>query len=203
MNDNLKKLGLSIVLFVTIGMFAQADVVRLGLTGALDFMEKPDCHSIVGQYQLQENIWSGFYWEVLFDHFGFGGNYLARFDTQASSTTGYNDWTIGWLGSFDFRYHLLTKCLVDPFAELGFGCAGNIFLPYEAAPLPEGNVPDMNRLKLSLFGDVGLGLALRLNPIHVGGKLNYYFVNYPLPMTQFAPYPLENFTFSLFAGVTF
>lgn len=197
MNNNLKKAFLSIVFLVTAGIFTQAETVRMGVTGAIDFMERPNYQTIIQNYVQHDALWKGIYWEVLFDNFGFGGTYLSRFDHQtAGSYLANYDWTISWLGSFDFRYHLLKDFFIDPFAEFGFGCAGSVLLPYHCEP-------DMQSLNLSLFGDVGLGAALKLNNMHIGGKLNYYFTNQPIPVTQFTVYPLENFSFALFAGLNF
>jgi hypothetical protein len=207
MNNKLKKLVLCTLFFVALGIVAQAEVVRLGVAGAIDFMEKPDYHTIVSEYSAEENPWAGFYWEVLLHHFGFGGTYLAHFDKQAAVTDpAYYDWTINWMGTFDFRYHFFTKFIIDPFLEFGIGCAGSVFVPYgtEIHTAEEVlNNPDEYDLHISLFSDLGLGLALRLKRFHVGGKLNYYFISDQVPMTQFTPYPVENFSCSLFGGVSF
>jgi hypothetical protein len=58
-------------------------------------------------------------------------------------------------------------------------------------------------LNLSLFGQVGGGLALRMAQFHVGAKALYRFYNEPIPATQIEVYPLKNFHFAFFGGMSF
>ncbi len=68
--------------------------------------------------------------------------------------------------------------------------------PRGEAGLPEDRQP----LQLSLFTQVGGGLALRLDGMHVGAKMSWRLLNDPPPATRFEPYPLQSFRVDLFAG---
>ena len=60
-----------------------------------------------------------------------------------------------------------------------------------------------SRVMLSIFGQMGGGLTVRLSDLHIGGKLLYRFINEIPPATQFEPCPLKSFQFVLFGGVSF
>ena len=186
-------LGLSIMVF--------PEVFRLGAVGSVELLEK-DYEEIVSKFKDQTNIYPGLYWEVIIRHLGFGMTYQAKFDRQSSELPEIdNEWKMTWLASWDFRYHLFRWFFVDPFVEAGLGCAGGIELTdYEHYGYDEDLLEDP--MMLSLFGQVGVGTAFRLDNVHVAGKLMYRFYNDIPPVTDFAVLPLKNFQFSILAGFT-
>jgi hypothetical protein len=197
-----KVLFVSLLIVVCIGgTTAFADDFRLGFQSGVELLNRPDYDALKKEFDNQANIMPGLYWEVIPDNVGFGMTYLARFSRQESTLPEINnEWYLDWIGSFDFRYHFMRYFLLDPFAEAGFGCAGRVDITsYGSDALAE----ERNPMNLSLFGQVGGGIALRLRGLHVGAKALYRFYNQPPPATQFDEYPLKNFHFSLFGGLSF
>ena len=125
-------------------------------------------HWYTKSFDDQANLIPGSYWEVLTGNLGFGMTYLAKFSRQESILAEIDyKWYLDWIGSADLRYHFLKGVPLDPFAEAGFGCAGRVEIThYGEYDLGDERDP----LHLSLFGQVGCGLALRLDPVHVGAK---------------------------------
>ena len=105
------------------------------------------------------------------------------------------EWYFDWIGSWDFRYHILGNFAIDPFLEFGLGCAGRVDISNY-----EGNGDLRDPLQLSLFTQGGGGAALRLDNFHIGGKLLYRISNSLVPATQFETYPLKNFQLAFFGG---
>jgi hypothetical protein len=67
---------------------------------------------------------------------------------------------------------------------------------YEENGLPGVEDP----VELSVFGQVGGGLAFRLSGLHLGARLLYRVFNDVPPATEFQPYPLKGFRFDFFGG---
>lgn len=178
-----------------------AESFRLGFQSGVELLNRPRYDTIKKEFDDQANLMTGLYWEVIPDNLGFGMTYLARFTRRDSPLPEMNnEWYLDWIGSWDFRYHFLRHFLLDPFAEGGFGCAGRADITsYGKYDLEAERDP----LNLSLFGQVGGGLAMRLEGLHVGAKALYRFYNQPPPATQFEEYPLKNFHFTLFGGLSF
>ena len=198
----MKKLIIVVLLIISIGSAAVfAEGFRLGFQGGVELLNQPRYDMILKEFDDQANLIPGFYWEVIPNNVGFGMTYLAKFSRQESVLPEINyEWYLDWIGSWDFRYHFLRHFPLDPFAEAGFGCAGRVDITnYGAYGLGEERDP----LNLSLFGQVGGGLALRLQHLHVGAKALYRFYNQPPPATQFDVYPLKNFHFAFFGGLSF
>jgi hypothetical protein len=183
------------------GMTVFAESVRLGFQSGVELLKRPGFDALGREFDNQANLMMGLYWEVIPHNVGFGMTYLAKFERQDAELPEINNqWYLDWIGSFDLRYHFLRYSFLDPFAEAGLGCAGRVDITrYEPYDFPG----ERNPLNLSLFGQVGGGLAVRLRGLHLGGKALYRFYNQPPPATQFDEYPLKNFHFALFGGLSF
>jgi hypothetical protein len=199
----MKKTILAVVLFCFLGFGVFADNVRVGLIGGVDFAEKPDCETVVEEFHSGDNVLKGFYWEVIPDHIGYGMTCNFLFDKQESLIPEVDyQWTMDWIATWDFRYHPLRWSFIDPFVEIGLGCAGKVDITdYEEYGLDEELAEDP--LFLSLFAQVGWGLGFRLGALNVGTRVAYRFWNEPPPGTQFEPYPLDEFNVGVFGGLRF
>lgn len=186
--------------FLIAAVSLSADVFRMGATVGVDVANRPSYGSILSEFDTQANIIPGFYWEVIIGNVGFGMTYLSKFSTEmpSSDEIQYESY-LDWIGTWDFRYHFFRRSFLDPFVEAGIGNAGRVQMLESEF---EQNVNDT--LELSMLGQIGAGLALRpAGGIHIGGRLNYRFLNSPIPATTFYPYPLKNFRFDFFGGVSF
>ena len=194
----MKKFFIAAILLVVLNAWVTAEHVRLGVLGSVEFVDKNE--EILSKFQDQTNIFPGFYWEVILRHLGFGMTYQAKFDKIASDLPVIdNEWLLSWIGSFDIRYHLFRRFFIDPFAEFNFGAAGSIELTDYENYGYDRNL-EAEPFRLSLFAQIGCGAVLRLDALHLGGKIDYRFFNDIPPVTNFEPYPLKNFQFSLFGG---
>jgi len=180
------------------GAAAFGESFRLGVSVGAELLNRPTLAAIRQEFDEGANLLSGLYWEVLPGHLGFGMTYLVDFQKQASPYPQLDYlWFVDWVGSFDLRYHFLTDFFLDPFLEAGLGSAGRADITaYEQHGLAGAENP----LQLSLFAQVGAGLALRLPGLHVGTRLLWRPVNEVPPATQFQPYPLKNFRVDVFGG---
>ncbi len=67
---------------------------------------------------------------------------------------------LDWIDARDFRYHFVRGFFLDPFLEAGIGSAGRADITdYEEYGYEENS----ERLMLSLFGQIGGGLTVRLS----------------------------------------
>jgi hypothetical protein len=199
----MKKMILAAALISVLVFGAFADNVRFGLIGGVEFAEKPDYDAVVEQFHTGENVLRGFYWEVIPDHIGYGMTCNFDFDRQPSLLPEVDyQWTMDWVATFDFRYHVLRWSFLDPFVEFGLGSAGKVDITdYEEHGLDEELAGDP--LYLSLFAQVGWGLGFRLGALNLGTRMAYRFWNEPPPGTQFEPFPLDAFNVGVFAGLSF
>ena len=93
------------------------------------------------------------------------------------------------------------EAFLDPFVEAGFGAAGRSDITnYEKVGAGTNDYIPTN---LSLFGQVGGGLAVKPAVLQVGAKLGWRFWNGALPGATQDPYPLKNFSVALFGGSAF
>jgi len=192
----------ALLLLVCLGLTAPAaEDLRLGFQGGVEMVNRPQYDTILRSFDDRANLVPGLYWEVIPRNLGFGMTYLAKFNSQESILPEIEQqWYLDWIGSWDFRYHFLRRFPLDPFVEAGFGCAGRVDITgYGAYGLEDERDP----LSLSLFGQAGGGLTLRLDQLHLGAKALYRFYNQPVPATRFEVYPLKNFHFAFFGGVSF
>jgi hypothetical protein len=177
---------------------ASGESFRLGASVGAELLNRPTLKSIRQEFDEGTNLLSGLYWEVLMGRLGLGMTYLVDFQKQASPYPELDYlWFVDWVGSFDLRYHFVKDFLLDPFLEAGLGSAGRADISsYEEHGLPASENP----LQLSLFAQVGGGLAFRLPGMHLGARLLWRPFNEIPPATQFQPYPLKSFRFDLFGG---
>jgi len=209
-----RTMAIILVLFTVIGFQAAADAhFRAGVDVAAEFVEKPGSEDIKQAFGASDKsgLMPGLTWEVIIDHIGFGMSHYVRFNRSDSELENVNnEWDMDFMGSWDFRYHLFGGgAFLDPFAEASIGSAGHIELNEEDADyyytkreITIGSDSDTGKLtNLSIFSQVGGGLALKLDNFIFGGKLMYRMYNDVPPATQFDPYPLDNFQFSLFGSL--
>jgi hypothetical protein len=188
-----------VLLFVLLTGFLSAEVFRIGGVGAVEVMNNPINEEFRQEFDNEIDIIPGLYWEVILGKLGFGMTYLVNFtpiDTEIPDLE--YEWYLDWIGSWDFRYHILSvigRSGIDPFLEIGFGNAGRVDISNY-----ENSSELRDPLQLSLFVQGGAGIALRLQQLHLGGKLLYRIGNSPVPATQFEIYPLKNFQIALFGG---
>jgi hypothetical protein len=171
---------------------------RLGASVGAELLDRPTLEAIQQEFGEGANLLSGLYWEVLPGHLGFGMTYLVDFQSTDSPYPQLDKlWFVDWVGSFDFRYHFLEDFFLDPFLEAGLGSAGRADIsPYEENGLPAAENPT----QLSLFGQLGGGLAFRLSGLHLGARLLWRTFNEIPPATEFQPYALKRFRLDLFGG---
>jgi hypothetical protein len=193
-----KAILIGLLLAAVGGAASFGESFRLGGSAGTELLDRPTLASIRREFDEGTNLLSGMYWEVLPGHLGFGMTYLVDFQKQASPYPGLDYlWFVDWVGSFDLRYHFVQDFFLDPFLEAGLGNAGRVDITsYEAHGLPGTENP----LQLSVFAQVGGGLAFRLPGLHFGARLLWRPLNEVPPGTQFPPYPLKNFRADLFGG---
>jgi len=193
-----KTILIGLLLAAVVAGAAFGENFRLGVSVGAELLHRPTFESIRQEFDEGANLLSGLYWEVLLDHVGFGMTYLVDFQSQESPYPQLDYlWFADWVGSFDLRYHFFEDFFLDPFLEAGLGSAGRVDISsYREHELPAAESP----LELSIFGQVGGGLALRLSGLHVGARLLWRVFNEIPPATQFDPYPLKGFRFDLFGG---
>jgi hypothetical protein len=186
------------LLLAAMSAAAFGESFRLGTSVGAELMDRPTFESIQREFDQGANLLSGLYWEVLREHVGFGMTYLVDFQRLDSPYPEMQYlWFVDWVGSFDLRYHFFEDFFLDPFLEAGLGSAGRVDISsYEENGLPGVEDP----LELSVFGQVGGGLAFRLSGLHLGARLLYRVFNSVPPATDFQAYPLKGFRFDLFGG---
>jgi hypothetical protein len=203
-----------VVLLVTgVTGLSATEQVRLVLNLAADFVENPTLASVQSSFDDQAKVFWGPSWEVILDNVGFGMHYLVKFDRLSTGLENpLYDWSLDWMGDFFVSYHFFgVGRFLDPFIEVGFGNAGRVDIDrnygywdedshgewdyvYEWRP-NQGGVSNM-----SLFPYIGAGLAVDLNGVILGGRVDYRPIVLPVPATQFADYPLTNLQVGFFAG---
>jgi hypothetical protein len=197
----MKKTWVLILFLALPALTVLAEETRLGLAAGLELPARPSCEELIGGYRAGTNVMPGFYWETIPGQLGCGLTCLFRFDREPSALPelAYR-WSTEWIASWDFRFHLFRWSFLDPFLELGFGGAGRVdTTDYQSAGLSREQLADP--MLLSLFGQAGWGLGVRMGSLRVGARMLYRFFNDPPPNTAFRPYPLEPFHFDLMAGI--
>lgn len=150
------------------------------------------------------NTLSGWHWEVLLDHFGFGMHYGVRFyETEVVETPYFIDWK----GDFFLSYHFMGGgSPLDPFVEVGWGNAGSAAVDsrHDAEyPDWEDRVDDGSATALALYSYAAAGVALDLNGLLLGVRLAYmpsHMAN-PVPDPDLGFYQLPEFELGFFGGV--
>jgi hypothetical protein len=143
------------------------------------------------------------YWEIAGRKFGMGMTYLLDLEkVDKTIPSPHEERWLDWMTTLDARYHIFgADTFLDPFVEAGFGAAGRSNITnYEELGLGSNDYTPTN---MSLFGQVGGGLALKLSMFHFGAKADWRFWNGAVPRTAYDAYPLKNFSVALFGGLAF
>jgi hypothetical protein len=196
----MKRLSVLIILILVTALNIYSDDFRIGGAAGVGFAYKPSTKDIIEEYEKEFDVFPGFFWEVTLGRFGFGMTHLLKFNKLDSDLPNLeNKWHFEWIGSFDLRFHILDKVHLDPFIVTGIGCAGSVDITNYSS---EGYNRDKyaDDLLLSIFGQIGAGLNFKFDNIIFGGQLAYIFYNEIPPATNFDPYPLKNFEFTITLG---
>jgi len=179
-----------------------ADGLRLGATYNAEFIDRPSVEAYKGAIDDPANLIPGLYWEIAGNKLGFGMTYLLDVEKLDVPAPVYKEIWLDWMTTADLRYHILgSDAFLDPFVEAGFGAAGRSDMTdYETAGTGTNDYTPTN---LSLFGQVGGGLALKLSLLQLGVKLDWRFWNGSIPGAIQDPYPLKNYSVALFGGLAF
>jgi hypothetical protein len=195
-----RKMLLILVIFLAGTGVTLAGEFRLGGIGGIELVNSFNRSDLQREFDSKVFVYPGLYWEYIPGNLGFGMTYLVRFNRQASTLPDIDHtWYFDWIGTLDARYHFLRESVFDPFLEAGIGNAGRVDMT-SYGPGLEGT---RDELLLSLFGQLGGGMAFHLKEMHLGVKMLYRFLNRPVPATDFGTYPLKNVHVSFFGGVTF
>jgi hypothetical protein len=197
----MKKWIVAILLLASVSLVF-ADGFRVGATLNAEFLDRPDVESFKMAIDDPTNLIPGLYWEIAGKNLGFGMTYLVDIETLDVAAPVYKEIWLDWMGTADLRYHILgSDAFLDPFVEAGFGAAGRSDMTnYEKVG---AGTNDYTPTNLSLFGQVGGGLAVKLSMFQVGAKLDWRFWNGAVPGATQDPYPLKNFSVALFGGLAF
>jgi hypothetical protein len=165
--------------------------VHVNLVGVIgkDFIEPPTVDQAFSALRDDMSL-GGIGWEVVIRRFGLGGDYLVHFEPDSNDS-----WWLDWEVQPIFAsYHLFGGgAKIDPFVDAGLGCAGRVYL----GPANIGG----DRLGLSLYPFAGAGLALNLDSLRIGTKINYMPWQGPIPATPIAGYEVGECQLQVFAGV--
>lgn len=189
-----------LLVFISSNVFAE-----FRLTGYMESdIKENNVNSSVLDYLDGENPIYGMGWEVVLNSIGFGGHYGVFFN-KLSDNEYFEEWNMDWKSDLFLSYHLFgEKTLLDPFGEIGVGNAGRVNIKaYIQEEDYEYNNDDSNVSNMSLYSYFGLGLAVNLNHLIIGSKVNYKISSIDVPATNFQSYPMEDFTFTFFTGVSF
>ena len=195
-----KYIVVALLLLATSMLFAEG--LRIGASLNLEFMDRPDVEAFQIAIDDPTNLIPGLYWEVAGKKLGFGMTYLLDVEKADIAVDPFTGVFLDWIATADLRYHVLgSETFLDPFVEAGFGAAGRSDITnYKKAG---SGTNDYTPTNLSLFGQVGGGLAVKLSLFQLGTKLDWRFWNGAMPGATQDPYPLKNFTVALFGGLAF
>jgi hypothetical protein len=191
-----------IVLLLSSASILFAGGLRLGATQNAEFLDRPDVEAFKAVIDDPTNLIPGLYWEFAGNKLGFGMTYLLDVERGDIAVDPFTGVFLDWIATADLRYHIRgSEAFLDPFVEAGFGAAGRSDMTdYEAAGTGTNDYTPTN---LSLFGQVGGGLAVKLSLLQLGAKLDWRFWNGAMPGATQDPYPLKNFSVALFGGLAF
>jgi hypothetical protein len=171
-----------------------AGAVHLTTDLSADFLQGTSAQQVASTFAVADQplLW-GFGWEVIPSRVGFGGGYQVSFSQDAAA-----GWWLNWYApALYLSFHPVGgKRLLDPFLEVGLGCAGRVFL----SALPDTVVS--RSLYLALFPFVAGGLSLNLDGLLVGAKVAYTPYKAQIPVTSIPVDPLGTFQVTLSAGVS-
>ena len=186
-----------VLALAALGMPCFAGAVHLTGIISADFLGDNAPHQSINTFTVggQPLFW-GLGWEVIVNHFGFGGDYMVSFHQDAGER-----WWLDWNAPALFlSFHPLGgKSFLDPFLQAGVGSSGRVFLAPQ--PVSAGPGPGQD-LSLSLFPFVGAGLALNLEGLLLSAKAVYTPYASQVPVTDIPAYPMGKFQVTLSAGVS-
>ncbi len=172
--------------------FASAVHVTADLTA--DFATGASAQQIISTFtDGSQPALGGFGWEAILGRMGFGGDYEVDFHKDAAAA-----WWLDWYApALYLSLHPVgANHFLDPFIQVGFGCAGRVFLQGMSAP-------DFNdQLMLSLFPFAAVGLGLNLDGLLISAKVNWTPYNIEIPVTNIPVYPLGTIQVTLTAGLS-
>ena len=124
---------------------------------------------------------------------GVGGSYAVAFSQNSQS-----GWWLDWNAPAIYTsFHILgPRSFIDPFVEVGIGCAGRIYL----GPMASSDGRPSDGLALTIYPFVSAGAALVLDGFHIGAKLGYALGQGAVPVTVIPAYPLGRFQATAFVG---
>ncbi|MGD0726101.1 MAG: hypothetical protein ABSB63_11120 [Spirochaetia bacterium] len=186
-----------VLALAALGMPCFAGAVHLTGNVSADFLGGNSAPQIINTFTVGDQpLFWGFGWEVIIDHFGFGGDYLVSFYQDAGE-----HWWLDWYAPALFlSFHPLGgRSFLDPFLQVGIGSSGRVLL--EPQRMPVGTGPTQN-LSLSLFPFVGGGLALNIESLLLSAKVVYTPYSSQIPVTDIPSYPLGKFQVTLSAGIS-
>jgi hypothetical protein len=178
----------------TLSLPVFAGAVHLTTDISSDFLQGTSAREMVSTFAVADRpLLSGFGWEVIPGRMGFGGNYQVSFSKDAMA-----GWWLDWYAPALFlSYHPLgARRFLDPFVEVGMGCAGRVAL--SGMPDPSG----YRSLSLALFPFLAGGLSLNLDGLLLGAKFTCTPYAAPIPVTTIPVYPLGEFQVTFSAGVS-
>ncbi len=181
---------------------AFAGSLRLGAMLAAEFVDRPGVEEFEGAIDDKTNLIPGLYWELAGRRLGFGMSCLLDLEKADVPAPVEEEFWLDWISTADLRYHILgSDAFLDPFLEAGFGAAGRSDVTnYEKAGVGSNDDTPTN---LSLFGQVGGGLAVKIAVFQLGARLDWRFWNGEMPGAAQDPYPLKNVSAALFGGLAF
>ncbi len=206
-----KILFIILLTLLSTGLFSE---VRLLGYMESDVQEESKDDSFIDRIDGENPIY-GIVWEVIFNNVGLGGHYGVNFDKIADYGIS-EDWLMDWKGDMFLSYHLFgEKTFIDPFAEIGIGNAGRVFIKVEEHEDDYGyNYNDdydeydceheqSDVTNMSMYSYASIGVAMNFSDIIIGAKVNYLNGVMEIPATSFENYPMENLTFTIFTGYSF
>jgi len=111
---------------VPLSMYGFAGAVHLTTDLSADFLPGTSAQQIMPTFAAAERpLQWGFGWEVMPGRMGFGGSYQVSFSQDT-----LKGWWLDWYApALYLSFHPLgTRRFLDPYLEVGMGCAGRVFL---------------------------------------------------------------------------
>jgi hypothetical protein len=189
----MRKFPVLVLALALIGAPAFAGAVRLTGNLSADILGSDSAAQSVSTFAVggQPLFW-GFGWEVILGTVGFGGDIGVSFFRDAGT-----QWWLDWYAPAMFvSFHPLgANSFLDPFLEVGVGCAGQVLLARRPMRTTDG-------LELSLFPFAAAGLSFNLNGLLLGAKVAYAPCVSSIPVTDIPGYPLGSLQVTVSAGVS-
>jgi hypothetical protein len=190
----MKAFFLALALALAPAALTFAGAVHLTTALSADFLQGTSAEQIIATFAVADQplAW-GFGWEVIPDRMGFGGNYQVSFSQDASSS-----WWLDWYSpALSLSYHPLgPNRSLDPFAAVGVGCAGRVFLSGAAAQ------SSTRSLSIALFPFLEGGACVNLDGLLFGAKAAWTPFKTGIPVTSIPVYPLGTFQVTFTAGIS-